>query len=545
MPDFTPVDLPGQDPELVQEPTDVLRDLAEEGKHNLYLFDSAILGYKDMTVDVHGPLCTYADVDGSQYKLMLMPRDHFKSSCITIGGTLQRSFRDPDQRTHIKNEREDNAERFLSAMQAHCLGNPRVRTLYGNLIPPDVRKVRWNKNEMDLLGRSGIYPEPTISCSGALTATTSNHYSHVVWDDPISDAAVDSEPVMEETWMRMKSSIDLLTKPETDTIWIVGTNWAHNDVYARWMKHFGKYTSRFARGAIENGRPIFPSHISLERLDMFRQADPYKFSCNYMNNPRDSGVQHFDIRYLKRWKFSDAREDEIVVYDPLTMEILVVVDVEKLDITMTVDLAVSEKTSSDRNAINVMGIEPVKGYCVVLEQFAERCPPSRVMDKLFELRQRWNPRKTGIESVAYQKAFKYFLDEEAARRGVWFPVVDLKAMGKKEVRVNGLQPMIRTGRCAVRTDDPGAQIMISEMDEWPLGEHDDALESWSMQLQIANHWFSPERIAKYQAAERRMLKRAGLLTEQDLDESEAAVVAKVQALLGNPIGNYRHTILYN
>ena len=540
--DFTPTDLSGQDPELQQEPSDVLRDLAEEGKYNLYLFNSAILGYRDMTVDVHGPLCTFVDVDRAQYKLMLMPRDHFKSTCVTIGGSLQKAVRNVEERIHIKNEREDNAERFLSAIQAHCLGNPRFRTLYGNLIPPDVRKVRWNKNEMDLHGRSGVYPEPTISCSGALTATTSNHYSHVLWDDPISDAAVDSEPVMEETWMRMKSSIDLLTKPETDTIWIVGTNWAHNDVYARWMKNFGKYTSRLARGAIENGKPIFPQHISLERLDMFRAADPYKFSCNYMNNPRDSGVQHFDVRCLKRWKFTDRYEDEIIVYDPLTGETLVVVDVDKLDITMTLDLAVSEKTSSDRNAICVQGIEPVKGYCIVLESWAERCPPSRVMDMLFHFRDKWNPRKTGIESVAYQKAFKYFLTDEATRRGVWFPVEDLKAQGKKEVRINGLQPMIRLGRCAVHVDH---QLLISEMDDWPLGEHDDVLESWAMHLQIANHWFSPERLAKYKAAEQRMLKRAGLLREEDLDDSEAVIVAKVKALLGNPAINYSHTTLYN
>jgi hypothetical protein len=143
--------------------------------------------------------------------------------------------------------------------------------------------------------------------------------------------------------------------------------------------------------------------------------------------------------------------------------------------------------------------------------------------------------------VAYQKAFKYFLKDESDRRGIWLPVEDLKAMGKKEVRVNGLQPMVRTGRCAVHVEH---QKLLGEVDEWPLGEHDDVIESWSMQLQIANHWFSPERIASYKAAENRLLKRAGLLREDEDDDCDL-IAAKVRALMGGSMGDFRVTNLYH
>lgn len=544
MSNFVPTDLPGLDPDLVQESTDVLADLAHEGKYDLYLFDSAILGYSKMTPSVHGPLCTFFTVNPAQYKQGLMPRDHFKSSCITIGGNLQKAVRDPNKRIHIKNERDDNASRFLSAMQTHCLSNQLFRSLYGQYIPKDTRKVRWNANEMDMEGRSGIFPEPTISCSGARTATTSNHYTDLTWDDPISDEAAKSEIVMEDTWTRMKSSINLLAEPEESEMWVVGTNWSHNDVYIRWMKHFGQYTAKLARGAIENGKPIFPELISIERLDMLRAADPYLFSCNYMNNPRNSDVQNFDIRALKRWKYTnDEYKDEIVVYDAGTMEVLATCDVDKLDITVTVDLAISEKLTSDRNAIVVQGIEPSRGYCIVLEAWAERCTPGRVIDRLFEINAQWHPRKIGIESVAYQKAFSWFLQEAATAAGVWLPIVPIKALGKKEIRVSGLQPMVRTGRCAIHSTH---QLLLAEIDEWPLGEHDDLIDAWSMQLQIANHWFSPERIAKLKAAENKMLRKHGIVPEDELDETEKEVMAKVRALTHTGRwGRFSHTILNN
>lgn len=541
MSNFVPVDLPGQDPELQQEPTDVLADLAEEAKHDLYMFNTAVLGYKKLTPPVHGPLCNFFDLDRSQYKLALYPRDHFKTTCITIGGTLQRACREPDKTTHIKNERVENASRFLDAMKAHCLTNSMFRTLYGKYVPPDTRKVAWNDTEMMLMGRTVVKPEPTISCSGVESATTSNHYDHITWDDPISEKAVKEPTTMESTWDRMVSAINLLSEPEISTIWIVGTNWAFGDVYAKWMKNFAQYTSKLARGAIEDGKPIFPELISLQRLDMLRAADPYLFSCNWMNNPKNADVQNFDIRALKRWKFTTAFEDEIAIYDPLTAEILVTVDVDKLDITVTVDLAVAEKITSDRNAICVMGVEPTKGYCVFLELWGERCSPGRVMDKLFEVQERWHPRIFGIEAVAYQKAFKWFLDTEAQKRGVWLPIKDLKAIGKKEVRVAGLQPMVRTGRCAI---SPEHQLFLTEMDEWPLSEHDDVLESASMQLQVANHWFSPERLEKVRAAERRMLRSHGIIPVDEIDPHEQEIIDRVRALTSR-YANVSVTNLYN
>jgi predicted phage terminase large subunit-like protein len=510
MPPFEPVDLPGQDRELQATPTDVLRDMAEEGKNDLFFFDNWVLGYKDMTVPCHGPLCNFFQLNPSRFKRALYPRDHFKTSVITIGANLQLAVRDPEQRIHIKNEREENAERFLAAIQQHCLGNQRFRTLYGQLIPPDVNKVRWNKTEMDLLGRSGVYPEPTISCSGMSTATTSNHYSHLCYDDPVSEKAVESESVMESSKQRMKGSMALLSKPLKDTIWIVGTRWAYDDVYSWWDKTYGRLTAKLSRGAIEDGQPIFPELISLEFLDMQRAADEYLFSCNYMNNPRNVELQDLDVAALMRWQYADDYQDRIVIYDPRSQnqDILAVVDVDKLDITVTVDLAMGERVTSDRNAINVMGVEPTKGYCVVLEAWGKRCTPLELIEKLFAVNEKWHPRLFGIEAVAYQKSLSYFLRQEMERRGKWFQIKDLKAIGKKEVRIRGLQPIVKTSRVAIH---PEQQLLIQEMSDFPLGEHDDVVDAFSMQLQVASHWFSQDRIARYRQAEDRQLRRAGLI----------------------------------
>jgi hypothetical protein len=83
--DFQDVDLPDLDKTIVEMPQDIRQDLAETGRNNLYFFSKAILGFKDVRPGPHGALCRFLDDHPSRFKLVLMPRDHYKTSVVTIG----------------------------------------------------------------------------------------------------------------------------------------------------------------------------------------------------------------------------------------------------------------------------------------------------------------------------------------------------------------------------------------------------------------------------------------------------------------------------
>lgn len=495
------VDLPNQDEDLTRLPTDLHTDLAEVCKRDLFTFGRGVLGYKDMTVKCHGPLCVFVNHNPGQFKEMLMPRDHFKSSVITIAGNMQKVVQDPEHRILVANESATNAERFLRAIRQHAESNKIFRSLYSSIIPKDTRKVRWNDQELDFK-RQGHYPEPTFDSIGMTGAFTSRHYSHICIDDPISEEAIKSEKVMADTIERLKAVLALLTKPEQDTIWIVGTRWALHDVYSWFEEKLGKRLVRFARSVYEDGEPIFPELMGHEILALKRQLlGPYKFSCLYMNNPRNEDLQDLNINDVKYWEY-DAEESHIILYDRQGAEERRV-RTDQLDVTVTVDLAPAEKITSDRNAITVLGITPWN-EAVVLEAWGRRCTPLEVIEKLFQIKERYSPRKFGIEGVAYQKAFKYFLRQEANRRGLYLNIEELSSTGKKEVRIRGLQPVMAVGRFYVRANQA---LLLQEITEFPLGEHDDVIDSCSMQLQLLRGQLSPEHLEKVKEEERKLLRR--------------------------------------
>jgi phage terminase large subunit-like protein len=493
-------DIPFLDESIVKLPSDIREDLAEQGRNSLFFFNRAVMGFHDLTESCHGPLCEFADQNEKQFKLMLMPRDHLKTSCISIGGTTQRVVKNSEARQLLANESATNAERFLRAIRQQAEGNRIFRALYSDVIPKDIRKVRWNDSELEF-NREGHYPEPSIDSIGMTGAVTSRHYTHITYDDPISEEAVKSEKVMKDTINRMSSALSLLADPGKDTIWLVGTRWALWDVYSEWMKVFGDDLGRLVRAVIENDEPIWPERFTPEVIALKRRAygDEYKFSCLMMNNPRNPELQDLNVEDFRFWSW--VGEDRVALFDKNGNE----VDrwyLSDLDITCTVDPAPAEKVNSDRNAVTTVGTSP-KNQAIVLDAWGKRCTPLVLIQKLFQVNRRFRPRVYGIEDVNYQKALKHFLRQAAGEAGLYFNVVPVKPGGKDKVHIRGLQPIMATGRLYIH---PTQNILRNEAADYPLGEHDDVLDSLALHQQLFRGQMSQERWAKYKESERKLLR---------------------------------------
>jgi len=504
-------DLPQLDENIVMLPEDIREDLAERGRNDLYFFAKAILGYSDMSVSCHGPLCMFLTDHPSRFKLVLMPRGHFKTSVATISGTLQRTVRDPNSRQLMANETSTNAERFLNAIRQHAEANKVFRALYSDIIPKDTRKSRWSNQELQFV-RQWMGPEPSIDTMGMTGAMTSRHYTHITVDDPISEEAVKSASVMQDVITRIDKLFSLMVKPDSDTFHLIGTRWAFYDVYEFFIRQFNDHLAKFVRGAIEDGQPIFPELISLETLAQARASmGEYSFSCLYMNNPRNVELQDFNVEDLRFWRWA-TDEEGIILYDRQG-QISKEVPLSSLDITVAVDPSPAETVGSDPNAIVTTGVTP-NGEVIVLDAWSKRCTPLEVIEKMFELKRRFSPRAFGIEDVVYQKALKYFVKAECARRNTYMNVVPLKSSGRRgrtnkgvsgeKLHIRALQPLCATGRLYIL---PTMHEMRNQLADYPLGKHDDVIDALAMQVQMWHGVMSEERLAKYKRSERELISR--------------------------------------
>jgi len=508
-------------------PSDIRHDLAVKGTNDLFFFSKGILGYPDLSVDCHGPMCVFLDEHKARFKLLMYPRGHYKTTVGTISRQLQRVCKNVNSRQLLANETATNSQRFLAAIKSHAETNTRFRALYSEIIPKDMRRVRWKQDEI-VFNRDWHGPEPTIDTIGMTGAWTSRHYTHITFDDPISEEAAKSDSVMEDIIDRISKVYSLMTDVEHDTFDLIGTRWAFYDVYTYMMRWMGAKLAKFIRGAIEDGEPIFPERFSLETLADIRNSPhmgEYMFSCQYLNNPRNSELQDFNVNDIRFWKYST--DGEHIVLLGSDGDVCGVVPVSELDIVCTVDPAPAEKITSDRNAVVVSAVTP-DGDLIVLHTWAKRCKPQEVIEELFRVHERYHPRVYGIEGVAYQKVLKYFVQTEMERRGVYLTIAkDLKAPGKNKVHIRGLQPIAATGHLYI---DPTMHLLRNELADYPLGEFDDVADALALGSQLWTGMMSADRWSRYKESEKRLLR--------DIEgyglRSDTVVHAGVEVLVDGP-----------
>jgi len=456
---------------------DVRLSLREQAQKNTYVMAKAIIGFKDLIPELHGDMCKF--IQGpARRKLGLAPRDHLKTSVWTIADTVRCIAANPDERILIGNETATNASHFLRRIQAVWERSGMFRWLFPDLLV-DTGKVKWSESEM-VVPRKHDYPESTVEIIGVGGAVVSRHYTRIKLDDLVGKEASESVDVMRKTidWYLYCES--LLEKP-TDQIDTYGTRWTHKDLYA-WIMEHEQDIAIFHRKALQPGNTtLWPDRFPLdEMLRIKRKIGPFKFSCQYQNEPFDPESVTFDpawLRYyeLEGWELEDGFVKLRFVGQPRPVKMVPVI---------LVDPAISQKDGAARSAVVAAGLDEFERI-IVLEAWAERCQPLQMIEKIFEMSQRWDPLCVTVEGIAYQRALKGFIEAECMRRNRWLNVREVRPGSRegKESRIRGLQPYAERGRLWVRRSTCG--LMIEEFESFPLSDTVDTLDALSYLPQVA------------------------------------------------------------
>jgi len=443
----------------------------------------AIIGFEDLVPGIHGDMCRWIERP-TRRKLGLVPRDHLKTSIWTIADTVRRIAVDPNVRMLIGNETATNAAHFLRRIQAVFDRAQIFRWLFPEIIP-EAGKTKWSETEM-LVKRDQDYPESTVEAMGVGGAVVSRHYTHIKLDDLVGKEASESVDVMKKTidWYLYTES--LLVKP-LDPIDVYGTTWTFKDLYA-WIQEHEVDIDIFHRKAVrKDGSTLWPERFPLEELERIRnKIGPFKFSCQYQNEPFDPEHMTFDpgwLRYyeLDGWEPDPDTGSQVLrfVGQPKPVRVIPVI---------LIDPAISEKDYNARSAVVCAGLDEMERI-LVLEAWAQRCQPLVMIEKVFEMAERWDPMLVAVEGVAYQRALKGFMEAECQRRRRWLNIREVRPGSRegKETRIRGLQPYAERGRLWLRRST--CRLMIEEFESFPIGDTVDLLDALGYGPQV---WVMPD-----------------------------------------------------
>jgi len=438
------------------------------------------------------------DPDGM---LDLWAREHYKSTIITYGLSIQDILNDPEVTIGIFSHTRPIAKGFLDQIKRELEGNEFLKKLFSDILFAEPHKTspRWSLDNGIIVNRKSNPKEATVEAWGLVDGQpTSKHFSRLVYDDVVTRESVTTPEMIEKVTEAWALSLNLGSHDGKRRH--IGTRYHFNDTYRAIIAR-GAARPRI-KPATEDGtvggKPVFLSQEALEeKRDSF---GPYVFACQMLQNPVADNAMGFKLEWL-------------VYYDILK-------NTDSWNFFVLCDPASEKKKTSDYTVIACVGLAPDNNYYLV-DAIRDRLNLAERTNKVFEFVRKWNPVAVGYEKYGMQSDIEhmhYIMNQENYR----FKIVPLGGSMRKEDRIRRLVPIFSQTRFYLphrllftnyegRTIDFVNAFVNDEFLAFPVAVHDDMLDCVSRIV-------DPGLGAKF--PERQATSRGSILLEKDIDVME-------------------------
>lgn len=411
-----------------------------------------------------------AEPDGH---LDLWAREHFKSSVITFGLTIQDILKDPNITFGLFSHTRPIAKAFLRQIMREFEENETLHQAFPDVLwGKDIRSApKWSEDDGIIVKRTENPKEATIEAWGLVDGQpTSKHFKVLLYDDIVVQASVNTPEQIEKTMTGLEQSYNLGVTPNGKRR-MVGTRWHFNDAYKTVVdretfigrEHPGRL------GGVEDGESVFwPEEIHVQKR---RDMGPYTYAAQILLNPKADAMQGFKREWLNHWKSISQSQWR------------------RMNRYLLVDAASSKKRGSDYTAMGVVGLNTDGNY-MVLDLVRDRLNLSQRADRLFELHRRWEIKKpVRYERYGMMADIEHIKDRQE-RENYRFQIVEVAGQTKKEDRIKRLLPAFEQGRIWLpetlyitdyegKSRDLVRDFIEEEYAAFPVGLHDDMLDMLS------------------------------------------------------------------
>jgi len=138
----------------------------------------------------------------------------------------------------------------------------------------------------------------------------------------------------------------------------------------------------------------------------------------------------------------------------------------------------------DYSALVMLGVGR-QGVVYLEADMARRPTPEIVADGV-ELYRKFQPDAFGVEANQFQELFAAEFEAEFRKQGIlaarpWL----VQNRVNKHVRIRRLGPYLSSGRLRFKTGSPSTRLLVDQLKEFPVGDHDDGPDAAEMAIRLA------------------------------------------------------------
>lgn len=409
--------------------------------------------------------CREVEADPDGY-LDLWSREHWKTSIVNFGLSLQSILKDPEITIGIFSHTRPIAKAFMRMLMREIESNRALHEAFPDIFcGTDVRAYpKFSEDDGVILKRKTNPNEATIEAWGLVDGMpVSKHYKILLYDDVVVPGSVSTPEMIQKTLTAMEQSYNLGTS--TGVKRAAGTRYHFNDLYKTVIDRqtFKKREYPGRVGGVEEGKSIVWS----DEMHFKKRRDMgiYTYSAQILLNPKADAMQGFKREWLKHYK---------------------TIQKDRLNWYLVCDAASSKKRGSDFTSLWAVGLGMDKNYyCVPIVR--DRLNLKERGDRLFEAHRTYHPIQTRYEKYGLMSDIEHYqarMESENYR----FTITEVAGQTSKQDRIKRLLPMFEQGRIWMPesrfvTDwqkvpvDLVHAFIEEEYMAFPVGLHDDMLDA--------------------------------------------------------------------
>lgn len=364
--------------------------------------------------------------------LDLWAREHYKSTAITYGLTIQDILNDPEITVAIFSFNRVIAKKFLMQIKREFEQNEQLKSDFADILwtNPAKEAPKWSEDDGLIVRRKSNPKEPTIMASGLVDGMpTGMHFKLRVYDDVVTRESVTTPEQVKKTTEAWELSDNLGT--EGGAVRYIGTRYHLRDTYATMLERNVVIPRIYP--ATSNGRlDGVPVLFSQDTWEQKKNTQRSTIAAQMLQNPLADADATFRCEWLKSYEVR-----------PRTINVYIMCDPSK-----------GRSASSDNTAISVVGLAS-GGSKFLLDGYCHRMTLSQRWVAIRDLYKKWSKAggvqhiAVGYERYGAQSDDEYF-QEQMDREKLWFVMDELNwtrdGTQSKRDRVERLEPDFRNSR---------------------------------------------------------------------------------------------------
>ncbi len=389
----------------------------------------------------------------TRFTLIMMPRGFSKTTLAGVAVPLYDTLFAINPVTVYVSETAGHANMQLANVKRELETNEKILQVFGTLKPQMNDPQKWTEGFFETTSNIALAARGR---GGQIRGFNhnGNRPSKIICDDLEDKESVKTEEQRKK--VRTWAYGDLMPAlPEMDpnaTIVALGTLLHEDSLLKTWMRD-PEWTcvvlgAKDVDGELLWARNLDDKKLASKRTSFQLAGELTTYYMEYFSQIKNEDSSKFLQRFFK-YNAEPAEFQNAIFCDP----------------------AISKKRKADKAAIAVVGMSE-RGRLRVQETWGKRgAEPREIVDTFFEMNARWNCRKQGFESNAFQAALKYLLEEEMFRKKQYFEVLPIFSSTSNDERIDGiLQPRYSAGYVEHRVREPELE---AELLDFPFGRHDD------------------------------------------------------------------------